>query len=87
MIVTTNKKKHIYDFENADDNDNELNMEGDNIKLTDKSLKNTKIERVQKEVLPMADIIKDVLQKDLTERKYKVNKYFPPPNPPGCYFQ
>ena len=73
MIVTTNKKKYIYDFENADDNDDELNMEGDKIELTGESLRNTKIEKIHKEVLPMADIIKDVLDKDLTERKYKVN--------------
>ena len=75
MLVSTNKKKYIYDFENADDNDNELNQEGDNIELNNKSLKNTNIEKVQKEVLPMADIIKDILKKDLSERKYTVSSF------------
>ena len=75
MLVSTNKKKYIYDFENADDNDNELNQEGDNIELNNKSLKNTNIEKVHKEVLPMADIMKDILKKDLSERKYTVSSF------------
>jgi len=73
MIVTTNKKKFKYDFENMDDEQEELEMDTmEDINLTGASLKNTEIKRVEKEALPIRSILDDILEKDLTQRAYHV---------------